>query len=156
MLTAVLSFFGGNAFRWIFGEVIEFLNRRQEHAQELERMNLENTLEAARHERDQARIRLQADLGVKEVMVQTDAAMARVEADAWLDAVKSVGRATGIKWLDAWNGSIRPFLASVAVAIVVADFVKHDFKITEFIGAIVSGILGIYIADRQLQKKYGR
>ena len=31
MIAALLSFLGGNIFRMMFGEVVAFLNKRQEH-----------------------------------------------------------------------------------------------------------------------------
>jgi hypothetical protein len=41
MIAALLSFLGGNVFRLMFGEVVAFLNKRQEHAQEIDRMRLQ-------------------------------------------------------------------------------------------------------------------
>lgn len=32
MITALLSFLGGNVFRMIFGEVVSWLNKKQDHA----------------------------------------------------------------------------------------------------------------------------
>lgn len=40
MISALLSFLGGNVFRLMFGEIVAFLNKKQEHAQELDRMRL--------------------------------------------------------------------------------------------------------------------
>ena len=40
MITALLSFLGGNVFRMIFGEVIAYLNKKQDHAQEIDRLKL--------------------------------------------------------------------------------------------------------------------
>ena len=47
MITALLAFLGGNVFRMIFGEVIAYLNKRQDHLQELDRMREEAGIEAA-------------------------------------------------------------------------------------------------------------
>lgn len=153
MFSALFSFLGGSAFRMIWGEISSYFNKKQEHSQEMERMHLENDMEAARHSRDLERIRLQADLNVREVQVAADAAMQKVEADAWLEAVRSVGTQTGIKFLDIWNGSVRPLLATLSIVVVVAEVVAAGFVLSEWDRELVAAILGIYVADRSLQKR---
>ena len=41
MFSALFSFLGGSVFRMIWGEVSSFIEKRQEHAQEIERMRLQ-------------------------------------------------------------------------------------------------------------------
>lgn len=152
-MMAILSFLGGNAFRLIFGEVAAYFSKKQEHAQEVERLKLQGDLDAAQHERNQAAIRLQAELSVKTIQVQAEAALDRIESDAWAAAVADVGKQTGIKWLDMWNGSIRPALATMAMAIVIFEFCQAGFVLTEWDRELVGAILGIYVADRHLSKR---
>jgi len=99
MITALFSFLGGNVFRMIFGEIISFLNKKQDHAQEIERMQLQAQLDAAQHQRNQEAIKVQADLGVKTIQVQAEAAVGQIEADGWLEAVKATAIKTGIAWV---------------------------------------------------------
>lgn len=152
-MSAIISFLGGSVFRMVWGEVSAYFTRKQEHAQELDRMKLQNEMEAARHDRDQARIKLQADLGVREVQIAADAAIQKTEADAWLQAVRDVGRQTGIKFLDIWNGAVRPLLATLAIGVVVAEIAKNGFVLTDWDRELVAAILGIYVADRSLVKR---
>lgn len=152
-MSAIISFLGGSVFRMVWGEVSAYFTRKQEHAQELDRMKLQNEMEAARHERDQARIKLQSELGVREVQVAADAAIQKTEADAWLQAVRDVGRQTGIKFLDIWNGAVRPLLATLAIGVVVAEIAKNGFVLTDWDRELVAAILGIYVADRTLVKR---
>lgn len=152
MLT-ILSFLGGNAFRLIFGEIAAYFSKKQEHAQEIERMKLQGDLEAAQHARNLESLKTQAELGVKQIQVQAEADLSKIDADAWADAVASVGKPTGIKFLDIWNGSIRPALASLAMAIIIFEVIKNGFVLTDWDRELVGGILGIYIADRHLSKK---
>lgn len=137
----------------VWGEISSYFTRKQEHAQELERMKLQNDLEASRHDRDQARIKLQSDLGVREVQIAADSAIQKTEADAWLQAVRDVGRQTGIKFLDIWNGAVRPMLATLAIGVVVAEIAKNGFVLTDWDRELVAAILGIYVADRSLVKR---
>ena len=118
MITALLSFLGGNVFRMIFGEVISFLNKRQDHAQEVERMRLQADLDAAQHQRNQDAIKTQAELGVKTIQVQAEAAVGQIEAEGWLEAVKATAIKTGILWVDAWNAMIRPGVATWSVVML--------------------------------------
>jgi HAMP domain-containing protein len=153
MLSALLSFLGGSAFRMIWGEVSAFLSRRQEHAQEIERMRLQEEMAAAQHARNLDAIRLQADLGVKVIEVARDAELAMVEASAWERAVDQVGRLTGIKVIDLWNQSIRPLLATLAILVVVGEVIAAGFVLTEWTRDLVAAILGLYVADRSLSKR---
>jgi hypothetical protein len=112
VISAILSFLGGSAFRMVWGEVAAWMNRRQEHAQELDRMRLQGEMDAAQHARNLESIRVQAELGIKTIQVQADAAVAGLETEAWLEAVKATGRPIGVAWVDAWNASIRPGVAT--------------------------------------------
>ena len=152
-MSALISFLGGSAFRMIWGEVSSYFTRKQEHALEMERMKVQGDLEAAQHARNHESIRVQADLGVKTIQVQAEADLARTDAAAWADAVTAVGRSTGIKFLDIWNGSVRPLLATISIAVVLFEVMKNGFILSEWDKELVSAILGIYVADRSLGKR---
>ena|SRR5574343_1567004 len=153
MFTALFSFLGGSAFRMIWGEVSAYLTAKQDHKHELERMTLQGQLDADAFARQQSAIKLQADLGIKTIAVQSEADLSRIESGAWADAVASVGRQTGIKFLDIWNGSIRPALATIAIAMICIQIAEHGFTLSEWERELFAGILGIYIADRSLAKR---
>lgn len=153
MFTALLSFLGGSAFRMIFGEVSSWMTKKQDHAQEIERLRLQGEMDAAQHARNLEAIRVQAELGVKTIQVQAESAISQIETDAWSKLVDSTTRLTGIKWIDTWNGSIRPALASLAMLVVIAQIVVNGFTLTDWDRELVAAILGIYLADRQLTKR---
>lgn len=152
MIEALVTFLGGSAFRMIWGEVSSYFTRRQEHAHELDAMRAQAEIEAARHGRDMERIKLTADLGVREIQVAGDVAMGKVEADAWLDVVKATGRSVGIAWVDAWNAAVRPALATLAALVVVYGVVQAG-TVDEWTQGLVAAILGVYVADRSLSKR---
>jgi len=152
-MSALISFLGGSAFRMIWGEVSSYFTRKQEHSLEMERMKVQGDLEAAQHARNLESIRVQADLGVKTIQVQAEADLARTDAEAWAGAVTAVGRSTGIKFLDIWNGSVRPLLATISIAVVLFEVMKNGFILSEWDKELVSAILGIYVADRSLGKR---
>ena len=153
MITALLSFLGGNVFRMIFGEVISFLNKKQDHAQEIERMQLQAQLDAAQHQRNQEAIKVQAELGVKTIQVQAEAAVGQIEAEGWLEAVNATAIKTGIKWVDAWNATIRPGVATWSVVMLTLAEIGAIHALSENVTAICSCALGIYLADRSLMKR---
>lgn len=153
MFSALFSFLGGSAFRMVWGEVASYFQKKQDHEFELERVRLQGTMEAAQHDRNMAAIKLQSDLGIKVIEAQRDATLAGVEADAWLAAVKDVGKQTGIKFLDLWNGSVRPLLATLAILVVVGEVVATGFILSEWHKELVAAILGLYVADRSLTKR---
>ena len=153
MFSALFSFLGGSAFRMVWGEVASFFQKKQDHEFELERVRLQGAMEAAQHERNLAALKLQSDLGIKVIEAQRDAAVVQVETDAWLAAVKDVGKQTGIKFLDIWNGSVRPLLATLAILVVVGDVIATGFILSEWHKELVAAILGLYVADRSLTKR---
>lgn len=153
MFGALFSFLGGSAFRMIFGEVSAWFTKRQDHEHEIERIKLQNDMDAAQHARNLEAIRVQADLGVKTIQVQAEAAVGQLETDAWSKLVDSTTKITGIRWLDTWNGSIRPALATLAMVVVIGQIVINGFTLTDWDRELVAAILGIYLADRQLSKR---
>lgn len=153
MITALLSFLGGNVFRMIFGEIINYLNKEQDHAQEVERMELQAKLEAAQHDRHLAGLKVQADLGVKTIQVQSEAAIGEIEAGGWLEAVKATAVKTGIAWVDAWNAVIRPGVATWSVIMLTLAEIGVIAQLSENVTAIAGCALGIYLADRSLAKR---
>ena len=152
MISAILAFLGGSAFRMIWGEVSAWLNKRQDHQHEIERMRLQAELDAAQHARNLEAIRLQADMGVKVIEAKAEAAVDALEAEGWLEAVKSTGKQIGIAWVDAWNAVIRPAVATWAVVMLTLNEFGV-FKISEATASVAFAALGIYLADRALGKR---
>lgn len=153
ILSALFSFLGGSAFRTVWGEISSWLNKKQDHAQELDRMRMQSELEAQRHERDMARLKLQADLGVKEVQVMGDLAIQRTEAEAFVSAMRDAMRPTGNWLIDAWNGSIRPSFATIALLLWFAKVVGQGFVMDAYDMELSCAILGFFCADRSLGKR---
>lgn len=150
---ALLSFLGGSVFRMLWGEVSAYFTRRQEHAQEMERLEKQSKLEGERFERDMARVKLQADLKVEEVKVVGDLAIQRTEADAFVEAMKGAFKPIGIKWVDAWNGVIRPTAATFALLIWSLKVANQGFTADDFDKELLCAIIGFYFADRALGRR---
>lgn len=153
MITTLISFLGGNAFRMLWGEISAWLGKRQEHAHEIERMRLQAELDAAQHARSMEIQRLQAELGVQTLRVQAEAEVDTAEAHAWAAAASSIGRRTGTGWVDAWNGLIRPLVATVCIVLWVLHVSRAGWVLDEQGWAILGAALGIYLADRTLSKR---
>lgn len=153
MLSALFSFLGGSVFRMIWGEVASFIQKKQDHQHELEMSRLQADLEDKRHQRDMDRIKLQSDLNVKEVQVMGDVAIQKTEAEAFVAAIKAAAIPTGVKWVDAWNGSIRPAAATVALCLWVFALAQAGFITNDWDRELVGVILGFYFADRALGKR---
>lgn len=153
MFTTLISFLGGNAFRMLWGEVSALLTKSQDHAHEIERMRLQAELDAAQHVRNIESQRLQAKLGVQVIRVQAESEVETAEAHAWAAAAGSIGRRSGIGWVDAWNGIIRPLVASVCVVLWVLHVSRAGWVLDEQGWAILGAALGIYLADRTLTKR---
>lgn len=153
MISALLSFLGGSAFRMIWGEVSAFITARQEHRQELDRLRLQGELDAAAHARQMESIKAQHDMGVELIRVQAGADLDKVDAEIFGRAVAMTGQPTGYAFVDIWNGVIRPALATECMALVTLHFYRHNWTLDEQGWALVGAALGIFVADRSLFKR---
>lgn len=152
MIEAVLSFLGGSAFRMIWGEVSAYFVKKQEHSQEVERMKLQSELDDKSHARNLESLRLQSELGIKEIMVKADADVSVEEAVAFTEAIKQSYKPTGIQWVDAWNATIRPQYAEVALILWVFKLYQQSFVMDSFDIGLMAVIAGYFFADRTLRR----
>lgn len=153
MLSAFLSFFGGAAFRYIIGRVLDWLERKQAFREEQARNAQQEQFDQARHVRQLEMIRVQADLKVGEIKLIGEQQVNLADAQAFVEAQKRAFTPTGVRWVDAWNACIRPGAATISLAIWLAKIVKAGFTITQWDMDLVSSILGFFFADRQLGKR---
>lgn len=153
MFTALLSFLGGNVFRMLFGELVSYFNKKQDHGFEVERMRLQGDLDASQHSRNMESIKLQAEMGIKTIQVQGEAVVSGLEAEGWLAAVKGTTQSIGVWFIDGWNGAIRPFVATWAILMLTLHFAQKDWVLDDNGWAICGAALGIYLADRALFKR---
>lgn len=153
MLTTLFSFLGGTAFRMIWGEVSAWLTARQTHAHELDRLRLQAEVDAAQHARNLESTRVQAELGVQTIRVQAEGVATGAEAHAWGDAAANVTKLTGIWFVDAWNGVIRPLTASICLFLWVQHVARAGWVLDDQGWAILGAALGLYLADRALSKR---
>lgn len=153
VFSALLSFLGGATARAIIGHVIGWLEKKQNHAQEMDRMNLQERLDQAAHERNAAMVRLQSDLKLGEIKLVGEQAIGLSEADAFKEAMKVANTPTGIRWIDGWNGAIRPAAATIAVTLWLLKVLKAAWTLSAWDEQLLASILGYYFADRQLGKR---
>jgi hypothetical protein len=152
MMSALISFLGGSVFRMIWGELSAFFSKKQEHEHELELMQAQSVVDDRVHQRTLENLRLQSELGVRMVEVQRDTAIAQGDADAFTAAMKHAFKPTGNKFIDAWNGGIRPMYASIAAVLWILKLYTQGFKMDEFDVALVAVIVGFFFADRSLRR----
>lgn len=153
MLSALVSFLGGSAFRMLWGEVSAWLTARQEHAHELERLRLQEEIDEKAHARQQDAIRLQHQMGIEVIRVQGETDLARIDADVFGRGVELTGKTTGIFFVDFWNGVIRPALATLCMWLVLLHFYRAHWVLDEQGWSLVGAVLGLYVADRTLFKR---
>lgn len=152
IFSALFSFLGGTAFRMIWGELSSWLNKAQDHKFELERLRLQEEVDSKTHERNLENLRVQSELGIKTITVQADNNIRELEVQGWLEAVKGVTKRSGIKWIDGWNASIRPAVATWAILMITASEMAL-LVMSENSWMVASAALGIYLADRTLFKR---
>jgi hypothetical protein len=153
ILTTIVSFFGGNAFRLIWGEFSTWLNKRQDHKHELELAEAQAKYADAAHAREMESLKLQHTMGIEVVRVKGQQVMDQIDAEAFKQASDNTWRLTGIFLVDLWNGLIRPVGATVFLGMIVLHYYKAQWVLDETGWAMAGAFLGIYVADRSLMKR---
>lgn len=153
MFEALFSFLGGSVFRMVWGEVASWMSKRQEHAHELERMQLQVQIEDKQHERMQASLRLQNELGIKTIEAKAESAALEADAAAFAEAMKNAFKPTGIFWVDAWNGIIRPAAATIALVLWCLKLNAQNWAMQDWDVTLAGTILGFFFASRELSKR---
>lgn len=149
---AIISFLGGSAFRAVWGEVSTWLNNKQAHSQEMERMKLQNDLAIAASAQQLAMLQAQSAAGLQTIQAQSTAAMSAADADAFTAGMKAFGTPTGVKWVDAWNGMVRPAFATTVWVLWLAIVCKNQFVATAWDLDMMGSVAGFYFADRSLRR----
>lgn len=152
MIAAILSFLGGSAFRMIWGEAAAWLNKKQDHAYELQRLAQQEGFAAAQHARNMESIKFQAEQQVKVIQVQGEQTIAGIEAAGWWDMARATTKQVGVKWVDAWNAAIRPGVATWGVTVLTLE-VFALATVSEGTSSVIYAALGLYLADRTLAKR---
>lgn len=153
MLEALFSFLGGSVFRMIWGEVASWYSKKQEHDLELQRLKLQSELEDKAHERMQASLRLQNELGIKTIEAKAEADTLTAEAAAFAEAMKNAFKPTGILWVDTWNGIIRPAAATIALVLWILKLNAQSWTMQDWDITLAGTILGFFFASRELAKR---
>lgn len=154
MLSALLSFFGGTAFRMLWGEVSAYLNKKQDHAFEIERMRLQEQFDAAQHARNLEALKFQAEQQVKVIEVAARGEVDKTLADAWAVASMATTTLTGIWIVDLWNAIIRP--AGATWALVMISLHEAGLlarPLSENTEMVAYAFIGLFVADRTLGKR---
>jgi len=153
MLSWVLNFFGGAAFRMIWGEVSSFINAKREHDEEMARMRLQAEMDDAAHKRQMESIRLQHDLGVQTIRVQSEADLDKLAALTFDKGVEQLGQSTGFRWIDAWKSSIQAALATEMMIMIFIHYKNLGWKMDDRAWELAGAALGVFVADRLLFRR---
>lgn len=151
-MSALLSFLGGSVFRMVWGEVASYVTKNQDHKHEKELLNLQREAETATHSRNLENLKTQSELGIKKVFVEHQAIIEEGELDAWIEASKATTTKTGIAWIDGWNQSIRPGVATIAILSMLIEITLLG-HLTDWHREVFSAALGLFLADRSLTKR---
>lgn len=153
IFSAILSFLGGATARALIGHVISWLEKKQAHAQEQDSLRLQAELDQGRHQRQKELIELQAGLNVTEIKLVGEQASDLEAAKAFTEAMKRANAPTGNRFIDAWNGGVRPATATLALGLWAAKFIQGGLVVTAWDESLIGSVIGFFFADRQLGKR---
>lgn len=148
-MTAILSFLGSAVFRWLLEKVFAVVERKQDHEQEMASIKLQAEVDAANHIRNLEILEIQSRLKLDLIKEETRGAFEAAEGAAFVESIRNA-KATGIRWLDGWNGAIRPFVSTVCVMLWFMSLVNRDFALQEFDLALIGSVIGWHFGTRSL------
>lgn len=98
MLLSLLGGGLGGALRFV-PEIFKMVNAKGDREHEFRMSKLQLDIDIARSKQD-----------IDKVHAQTEGAQITGEMTAYLEAIKSQGQITGVKWVDGLNATVRPML----------------------------------------------
>lgn len=119
-MTAIISFLGSAVFRWLLEKVFGLMERKQDHEQELELRKQQEEIDSASHARNLELLVKRSELKIQETESIVRGAIEEREVDAFVESIKSAGKPSGNKIIDAWNAAIRPFVATMCIVMLIA------------------------------------
>lgn len=152
MIAMLLSFFGSSIFRVLLGEVSGWLKERQEHRNQLEMMQAQEDQQAAQHARNLEAVRLQAELGEKQIVLKGAAVAEEIQLGAWSKAVEGTTKVIGVAWVDAWNAAIRPALATWATLMVTLNYAQV-ITLDDAGWGLCGAAIGLFLGERIALKR---
>ncbi len=153
MLSALFSFLGGSVFRMIWGEVSTWVTAKQDHQHEIEKMRLQSEIDQKTHAQNLESMRVQSELGLKEVVVKAEQAISEIDAQGFYTATAEAMKPTGVKFVDGWNGSIRPAAATIAICLWVLAMHGNGWVMVAWDMDLIASIFGFFFADRSMVKR---
>lgn len=154
---SLLSFLGGSAFRAVWSGVSSYFEKRQDHKHEVELLKMQTDIDDRKALHALAAQKQQAELGYKTIGVQADADISRIEADAFRAAMERAAQPTGIRWVDAWNGLIRPAFATAGLFLWMFWELRHmaisQWAVSAWSLDLIAVVMGYYFCDRSLAKR---
>ena len=153
IFSAIPTLLGGATFRALWGEVSSWITAKQDHQQEMDRMRLQDQLDANQHARNLESIKVQADLGVQIIRVQAEADVTRIDAETFGKGVTSLSQSTGFKFVDAWKSSIQAALATEIMVLLALHYHRANWTLDERGWELAGAVLGLFLADRLLFRR---
>jgi hypothetical protein len=153
ILSSIITFLGGSAFRMVWGELSSAWTKRQERKAEIEILREQERIEAARFERQQQAIKDQHALGIEVIRVKAEADAGLKELDIWGEGIRAGNQPSGVWLIDAWNAAIRPATATICLWLWVNALWVQQWTMQGRDWEMLCGVLGWFFADRSMAKR---
>ncbi len=147
----LMSLLGGGAgvLARLLPEIFQIFTHKQDQAHELAMTQLQLEI-------DKARATQQIDLA----HAQADAQQQVDQMKAYIEAIKTQGAITGVKWIDAVNQSVRPAITYWWMLLFtlwkINQIYLHGLTWTDNDWGILSMITGFWFVDRAIRYNKGQ
>jgi hypothetical protein len=147
--SGAISFLGGTAFRWLAGEALAFFKAKQEHAYEIAMRELDHKQDGQRAQWRREEIKSAADAGVQMISAKSESDARGMADSMLLETITQIGKQTGIGWVDAWNQSIRPALATASIVLLIGNAIwPGQIVLNALTMEVVCAVLGVFVGGR--------
>jgi hypothetical protein len=153
----ILSLLGGAGFRALFGGVLEYLNKRQDHKYELERLDRQTQNEILLAEIRAKHASAEADARLRQVAAEYTGKVELADAEAFGRAFEIANKPTGMTIPDWLSAMVRPGITYVYLGFFIYTRVTHGpFEWGEPDTVLFHSLFGFWFMDRAMRKISGK
>lgn len=153
----ILTLLGGAGFRVMFGGILDYFNKRQDHKYELERMEKQAEIEVRMAEIRAQAASAEADARLKQIGAEWGGKVELQDAASFGAAFEAASKPTGMKIPDFLNAMVRPTITLALLAFYI--YVRagaEEVKWEEADTVLFYSVVGFWFADRSLRKMSGK
>jgi hypothetical protein len=149
----VFGFIGSAAFRVIFDRVFAYVDKRQDHKYELERMERQTEIDLKLADVRAKYAAQEADVRLRALQAQYAGAADLASIEAKIEGLRDATSSTGIHWVDAVVKMVRPSITAWIWILFGLACIRNGMQFGAEERELLGMITGFWFAERWMTKR---